>query len=351
MNEVGDVFCQLLGDYTLPEGSIIAISSLSQLQSEGLSSYIEAAIRETNRFSSMFRGTVNVIPILPIPTAGVADLSTISRLADLCDWFGSNSNYGLQEFISSIKRLMVSSGSAHLPIPPHRLRIPISLVTGYSSAVWEFPGKPALPSTLPPLSAAGELAIIHPLMTGLSHKFKIEVDTRPSCCRDLCLPPAAALSEEKTESVIVIGGSNADRLATALASLGLDPDTVTSGGWTISHDSISDILDHVEALCITLPPSAPVIIYGLDNGSFMEVNRDGIQSVIRKHEDGRYHVVGELSVSPDVTISAAVANLRRLLKKLGNRTVYIITPLPRYINESCCTLANHCTHRAFQRVT
>ncbi len=44
-------------------------------------------------------------------------------------------------------------------------------------------------------------------------------------------------------------------------------------------------------------------------------------------------------------MAAAVANLKRILAVCGDRKVYIITPLLRYINEACCRDAGHCTHR------
>ncbi len=34
-----------------------------------------------------------------------------------------------------------------------------------------------------------------------------------------------------------------------------------------------------------------------------------------------------------------------ILAVCGDRKVYIITPLLRYINEACCRIASHCTHR------
>ncbi len=35
-------------------------------------------------------------------------------------------------------------------------------------------------------------------------------------------------------------------------------------------------------------------------------------------------------------MAAAIANLKRILAVCGDRKVYIITPLLRYINDACC---------------
>ena len=56
-------------------------------------------------------------------------------------------------------------------------------------------------------------------------------------------------------------------------------------------------------------------------------------------------MVGELIVAHEITLAAAVANLKRILAVCGERRVYIITPLLRYLNAACCGEATHCVHR------
>jgi hypothetical protein len=92
-------------------------------------------------------------------------------------------------------------------------------------------------------------------------------------------------------------------------------------------------------------------VYGLDNCCFMEADGDGFTNKIRRMEDGMYHVVGELVVAPEVTLAATVSKLRRLINSCGDRDVYIITPLPRYVNAACCDLPAHCTHRGIPENT
>jgi len=143
-----------------------------------------------------------------------------------------------------------------------------------------------------------------------------------------------------------IGGSNADRLANAAANVGVIPDTVTEGGWVLNTSNVTTALPQIEAYCLTLPAEAPVIIYCLDNSSFCQADGDGvITQIVKLVADNKFHVVGELIVAHEITMAAAVANLKRILAVCGDRKVYIITPLLRYINEACCRIASHCTHR------
>jgi hypothetical protein len=80
-----------------------------------------------------------------------------------------------------------------------------------------------------------------------------------------------------------------------------------------------------------------MVIYCLDNSSFCCADQDGILSAITKDKaDNMYQVIGELVVVHEITMAAAVTNLKRLLAVCGERKVFIITPCLRYANASCC---------------
>ncbi len=142
------------------------------------------------------------------------------------------------------------------------------------------------------------------------------MDTEPNLSRRLALTPAPPTGCGETPALF-IGGSNADRLANEAAAVGLIPDTVTEGGWVLNITSVTTVLPQIEAYCLTLPPEAPVIIYCLDNSSFSQADSDGVISQIGKLDDNRYHVVGELIVAHEITLAAAVANLKRILAVCG----------------------------------
>jgi hypothetical protein len=138
--------------------------------------------------------------------------------------------------------------------------------------------------------------------------------------------------------------SNADRLANSAATLGIVTETVTSGGWILSTDAVTEILPQVSAFCASLPAEAPVVIYCLDNVSFCCADSDGQISAITKLADGIFHVAGEIVVVHEVTLAAAVTNLKRIILACGDRRVIIITPGPRYLTQPCCCDGSHCVH-------
>jgi len=109
-------------------------------------------------------------------------------------------------------------------------------------------------------------------------------------------------------------------------------------------DAVTEILPQVAAYCAALAADAPVVIYCLDNSSFCCADKDGQLSVISQQDDGQYHVIGEIVVVHEVTLAAAVTNLKRIILACGDRKVIIITPGPRYLSQPCCCAAGHCTH-------
>ncbi len=55
-------------------------------------------------------------------------------------------------------------------------------------------------------------------------------------------------------------------------------------------------------------------------------------------------MIGEIVVVHEVTLAAAVTNLKRIIPACGDRKVIIITPGPRYLSQPCSCTAGHCTH-------
>jgi hypothetical protein len=55
------------------------------------------------------------------------------------------------------------------------------------------------------------------------------------------------------------------------------------------------------------------VIYCLDNSSFCCANADGQLAAISKQKDGIFHVVGEIVVVHEITLAAAVTNLKRII--------------------------------------
>ena len=296
-------------------------------------------------------GGVTVVPFAPMPLCGLSDPAAIRALYDLTLWLDSLSDNCLSDYNCMIRALLTAERSDTAVHYSEPVFLPTSLFD-FTAKRFIRQGWQGLPTSVAPLVSEKEGSLLSPLLTGLSTHFRIPLDPSPNLSREMCPTATAGQLSDIEKTALFIGGSNADRLANSAATLGINPETVTSGGWILSTANVSTILPEVEAYCATMPADSPVIIYCLDNSSFACADQDGAISAIRKLDkdkdkirpDNSYHVVGELIVAHEITLAAAVSNLKRIIAVCGGRLVIIVTPLPRYLNGRCCEDVDHCTH-------
>lgn len=341
LGEIGDAFCSILSDYALPAGSILLIGSMSHLRAVGLAKYTERVIHEVNRFNSMFKGSVTTIPFAPMPLCGVPDPATVSCLYNLSLWLDSILSYPLTEYNLALRNFMDACPGPAFPHCPRRVFLPTCL-DDYKTVMFELQGWQGLPEKIEPISSDSEETLLPPLLKGLSCIFKLALDCNPNLSRAVVMKPVTCDIPEI--SAVYFGASNAHRLADASAAF-IKVDTVTTGGWALTTANVTITLPELTALCDTLPPESPVVIYCLDNTAFLAADGDGTLTPIAKLADDGYHVVGELVVAHEAALAAAVNNIKRLLAVCGDRLVIVVTPLPRYLNKSCCADVSHCIHR------
>ncbi len=117
--------------------------------------------------------------------------------------------------------------------------------------------------------------------------------------------PLAKESKNKTkvstDATLTVGGSNATRLAEALANLGIDSYKLASPGWKLNKENAEKIVPDLKEILETIPQDAPVIFFCLDNTVFKVATAEGELTNISKcvAEDDGFHVNGSLVVAPD----------------------------------------------------
>jgi hypothetical protein len=235
------------------------------------------------------------------------------------------------------------AGRATLNFPPHPLVLPDNIGV-HSDKIFTCNGVSELPTSVPPLSSDTESSLYTPLFEGLNAIYKWNMDTVITVDRESSTLSRDEQPSNNTEAaIIMVGGSNAGRLGLSLDNIGKPTVDVTSSGWSLTPANVNIIKALLEAECITKPDS-PVVIYAMDNSCFMNMSSDGTISPIKKLEDGKYHVVGDLAITPGILLRPMYAALEEIVKLCGERKIYILTPLPRYILVPCCDSATHCVN-------
>jgi hypothetical protein len=215
------------------------------------------------------------------------------------------------------------------------LYLPFSL-EDYKGRYLYSPGREGLPLHLESLSPEIEY-----------ENMVSNLDANPNFSRSAKRPEMhCALREGRVDKALFIGGSNASKLATATAMLGVDTAKIAKGGWKVTSDSVDLILNDIEEQLSGMPPDTPIVLYCMDNSAFMSVSSDGSMAPLAKGTGGEsgYHAAGELIVAPDRALVSPINNLRRLVDACGEHPVFVISPHFRFVRGPCCYAAGHMTN-------
>jgi hypothetical protein len=273
-------------------------------------------------------------------------------MVDISEWLDTVQKPPLAGYNDAVRSYVMSSvweggegeaDRATMDFPPHPLVLPDNIGV-HCDKIFVCNGKTDLPTSVPPMSSDTESSLYTPLIEGLNNIYKWNMDTVVTVNRE-----SSTLSKEDQPAsnidapIIMVGGSNAGRLGMSLDNIGKPTVDVTTSGWSLTPANVTIIKSLLEAECITKPGS-PVVIYAMDNSCFMNMSSDGTISPIKKLEDGRYHVVGDLAITPGILLRPMYAALEEIVKLCGDRKIYILTPLPRYILVPCCDSDAHCVN-------
>jgi hypothetical protein len=139
---------------------------------------------------------------------------------------------------------------------------------------------------------------------------------------------------------------NAGNLAFAASALGLDAYRISKGGWKLLKENVDKLLTDLKDLLSTLPPDTPVVIFCLDNTSFLGLSEDGSMNAISRcvEEDDGFHVKGALVVAPEKAMKYFFDQLKRITAECGSHPVFVLTPWLRFARVPCCDDAGHVTN-------
>ncbi len=189
-----------------------------------------------------------------------------------------------------------------------------------------------LPSRVPPLSEVHEKRIVNALMEDLNLHFGVGVDPAPS------LERGVAIQETDSDSarVVVAGASHMIRLAEAM---GLETVSLAYQGFRPREPMISDLAGKLRSL--ELNNRDTVVLDLLSNSAFMGSDSNGLPTEAVRAEDGRYHIIGSMSVAPISCAKKVLQSCSPLAEALRGTGVVLLSPVPRYIHSKCCEDPSH----------
>jgi hypothetical protein len=311
---------------------------------EGRVGYSKGLVTEYIRFSKAFNNTVHVVPFVPPPLCGTDDQELMRSMLDMARWVERLQKWELNDYLSELKLHILTTGEgAELKeMVTSRHKMPKAF-DAYNDRVYMCHGWDGLQQSLPPMSERAEKALISALMLDLSSSFKWKLDAEPSLDRNLSSLPANSAKLSADSVGLVIGGSNAKRLVAAITDMGKRVNSITCGGWTITKESVDALIPVLQAKLAELDPSVPVILWCLDSACFRALSSDGdLKNISKSGTDGKYHVTGELMVTPFSLLSNTLREIDRIIRVCKDHEVWLMEIVPRFLLKACCEEALHC---------
>jgi hypothetical protein len=191
-------------------------------------------------------------------------------------------------------------------------------------------------SKIRPFSEADEKLIIDSLLAEIHAKFAISISKTVSYDR---LVPEAATGDA-VEAIILVGASHARNLSPHLSALGFHVEYVEMPSWKPNSLTVTTALADLERLLRDTPHVAAVVYTCLDGAAFCAMTDDSIIPISRD-SSGAYHVYGQLVGAPPDMFTKAVKTCVPLFSCSPSTKKFILSPLPRYWQERCCTDDDH----------
>jgi hypothetical protein len=116
------------------------------------------------------------------------------------------------------------------------------------------------------MSMDSERVLVTELLDNIATTFKWELDTKPDFSRDSDSRCTVNIDPARPKAdVILLGGSNCQRLHSTYAEMGVSVETISSAIWTINPTAVDICLNALNPLLARSDPSIPIVLWGLDN--------------------------------------------------------------------------------------
>ena len=224
---------------------------------------------------------------------------------------------------------ILSSGEGSIFSLPCRVMLPAGL-DNYNKTKWQRGGGYLL-GVAAPLTTPDEAAVVTCLVEELSDRLALHLDIP---CLNREIMPAAV----KTGlHFLVVGSSHADRTAAGLSRTGASVSKLIVPAWRAMKSKVTAMADSIKKQLEGEPNNTVVVLQFLDTSLFMARTEEGGLVPAWKGLDGAYHVDGDSVLVPKELQYNTFQLILPIFEAVGDRKMIIVTPIPRYLLQRCCS--------------
>jgi hypothetical protein len=337
VNELARMMVDVFTGTRVGVGSLILIDSVSHLAAVGTAAYTECVVRASKYLMNSFEGKITVRLGVPVLLGGVGEPSLIRSLQDVAAW--ADGLPSKEQFPSQTRKAFClsmsnkSNGKA-LSAEKQILQVPVSILSFEKKTVVSG-FKMEIFGAITPFDIEDEKFIISQLVTELNSTYNTDLaaDIDFDCV-------VTAADTDAQPAVIIVGNSQANCLATAMAGLGFKATVVETRPWRPNSMTVDEAKIELAEKIRSTPTLTSIIFWCLDIAAYYSHTEDSILPAVRD-VSGKFHIHGSLIVAPSEMFSKSVKQCIPLFTIPMAAKKIVLSPLPRYWHNRCCDDVDH----------
>jgi hypothetical protein len=130
----------------------------------------------------------------------------------------------------------------------------------------------------------------------------------------------------------------------ALRNLGHHTEGIFAASWRATRESVLGLAEQIHDKMQEVRVDA-VILCVLDNNIYYGLTDTGETCLPKKDKDGNYHIEGDLIVCSKSAQHTLFKVLTPIFDAACSKPCILMSPMPRYLHESCCNQEEHMPNR------
>jgi len=342
------VFRTTFRGHMIPTGSVVHLVSLGHLWRVGTAAYCEDFVEVLNVFEKEYRGDVRIVHGVPMCQQEMKRTDVVRQLVEVMQWILEVDRKGrhcLPDLYTTYIEKVLKTGQERTKDEPVALRLPSSLRRGAGpQGMLVGQGKGETCDFIPKFSAENEDWVLNEIEREVQARFGLRAPNSSGSRTNLSYKETT--KSKLSPTFVVFGSSHAAAIASNLQGMGLDVRDLSDRTWRLDTGAGDAAEDLRRVLSDVDKDNTVVILQLYDNSTYKgAVVREGELSYHKPFkQDGRFHILGEVNLAGVEVVKDMVSESLPILRALGNTPVIVVTPMMRYMTNTCCVERTHCTN-------
>jgi hypothetical protein len=348
--DLAEGLVELLSGRQVAAGSVILLTSASNMLAAGTAGYTQDLINAIHYLRRALGDHLLYGPLPNILFNGTVDEELVRINLEVGAWakiaFAHNDAL-LSNSFELLENSMLGRGRGGGLQTDYRcrLRLPSHQNNPSKFSTWSSGGWGGFPKNVKPPTTGEETVLYHSMLQELRNNLALDLEPQPTIDR---WPLRVYSVKETKKSFLIVGSSHASKSAAALQRAGYEVDLIYKPNWRALKNTKRDLSNELalEVLAILEEKKVDTVVFQLlDSNVYWALQEDGSTIAARSGPDKKFHMDGDIVISSKAAQHSLFNNLKPLFEAVNGKNFLLVTPLPRYLIDGCCSDAEHMPNR------